>query len=139
MFNPSQSDLNEDGEGDACQSGDLDNDGIPDDGGDEACPDGVTLDCDDNCPNNFNPSQSDVSGDQIGDVCQPSDSDGDGVPDDGGPATCPDGVTLLCDDNCPYYPNTNQSDVDGDGKGDALRQRYRRRRSRRHHRQLSFR
>jgi hypothetical protein len=33
------------------------------------------------------------------------DQDGDQIPDDG--------------DNCPFFPNTNQKDTDGDGRGDA--------------------
>ena len=45
---------------------DSDQDGIPD--------------TDDNCPMHFNPTQSDIDGDGIGDACA-VDSDGDGVPD----------------------------------------------------------
>ncbi|NPV57945.1 MAG: hypothetical protein HPY76_14920, partial [Anaerolineae bacterium] len=55
----------------------------------------------------FNPDQSDVDGDGIGDACDamPNDGDNDGT-DDGG-------------DNCPATANADQSDVDGDGIGDA--------------------
>jgi hypothetical protein len=45
----------------------------------------------DNCPANYNPSQSDVDGDNRGDVC----------------------------DNCPSVPNADQLDTDHDGIGDA--------------------
>jgi|GEM_PF-1547782 len=90
-----QSDVNGDGQGDACQADDLDNDGWPD--------------AEDNCPNSFNPSQSDRNGDAVpgvggGDACQLGDSDRDGWPDD--------------EDNCPYYPNPEQDDWNGDGIGD---------------------
>lgn len=70
---------------------DLDEDGVPDD--------------DDNCPSAANSDQADVSGDGIGDACQPSDADRDGWPN------------LL--DNCPTDPNPDQADTDGDGTGDA--------------------
>ncbi len=74
---------------------------------------------DDNCPSVWNPDQSDLDGDKQGDACDvcpvqkdvttcakpnANDSDGDGVPN----AT----------DNCPQKNNSDQADLDKDGKGD---------------------
>jgi hypothetical protein len=55
----------------------------------------------------------------------PLDSDGDCIPDDGdgsgvaGDSVCTFGVRTGCDDNCPTAVNFDQSDIDGDGLGDA--------------------
>ena len=86
--------------------------------------DGDSIICDDNCPNDPNPDQSDSDNDGLGDVC-------DGCPDDpdkadpaicgcGFPDTDGDGDGVKdCNDNCPNEPNSNQQDGDGDGLGDA--------------------
>jgi hypothetical protein len=73
--------------------------------------DGI-IDKKDNCPLIFNPDQSDVDGDGIGDVCdkpqpnqQPIDTDKDGIIDEL--------------DNCPLIFNPDQSDVDQDKIGDV--------------------
>ena len=55
----------------------------------------------------------------------PGDRDGDGVPEDGdesgraGNFPCTGGATVGCDDNCPRVRNPRQTDLDGDGIGDA--------------------
>ena len=122
--NPDQSDLDDDGIGDACDP-DIDGDGVPNeedtfpydptedtdtdgDGvGDNADTDidgdGVLND-EDNCPMVPNSDQADLDGDGIGDVCD-SDIDGDGIPNDL--------------DNCPETANPDQADLDGDGIGDV--------------------
>ena len=76
---------------------DLDNDGILDDGDgsgtpdDNPCTGGQTENCDDNCPNHFNPLQEDTyppQGNGIGDACDCEcdfDCDGDVDADDVGP------------------------------------------------------
>lgn len=71
------------------------------------------LDCDgvedasDNCPDRFNPTQSDIDGDLAGDKCD-SDKDGDAVENEV--------------DNCPKDSNVGQDDGDGDLVGDACDQ-----------------
>ncbi len=102
-------------DGTVSDENDIDGDGIPNN--------------EDNCPTMFNPirpqytnrAQADYDGDGIGDICDPyptcatndascpifdtKDRDGDGVPN--------------IKDNCPDVANPDQSDVDGDGLGDA--------------------
>jgi len=48
-----------------------------------------------------------------------TDSDGDGVPNAGCPATCRGSATNYCNDNCPDTANSTQADCDGNGHGDA--------------------
>jgi len=55
--------------------GDLDGDGILNDGdcsgraGDRPCPNGIDIDCDDNCATTANPDQIDMDGDRFGEPC----------------------------------------------------------------------
>tara|TARA_B000000532_G_scaffold153428_1_gene123232 strand:- start:11895 stop:15590 length:3696 start_codon:yes stop_codon:yes gene_type:complete len=56
-----------------------------------------TPDVDDNCPNQFNPSQSDIDSDGLGDECDP-DADQDGL--------------LNEEDNCPNGPEVNWDPTD---------------------------
>jgi gliding motility-associated-like protein len=74
---------------------------------------GYSSSFNDNCPEVYNPDQSDQDEDGIGDLCdnclavanaEQMDTDQDGVGDE-------------CD-VCPEIPNTNQEDFDADGLGD---------------------
>ena len=104
---------------------DADGDGVPD--------------ASDNCPTTPNAAQSDVDLDGAGDACDtegPSpntdglagaddctdgvDNDGDSLTDGFDPGCDSDGDTIAdIVDNCPSTPNLGQSNVDGDGFGDA--------------------
>lgn len=131
--------------GDACDP-DLDGDGILEDGnqngqdGDIPCTGGETENCDDNCPATFNPEQTDINSDGVGEACT-GDQDADGILD--GDDNCQktpnadqlnsddDPLGDACDadddnddifdifDNCPLVPNAQQEDSDLDGIGDA--------------------
>ena len=100
--------------------GDPDNDGIPTEGFATTCGNGQQGGCNDNCPNDFNPSQDDSDFDLIGDACE-QDTDGDGVPDDayGFRGVCGLRYEADCNDNCRFVRNADQADEDSDGVGDA--------------------
>lgn len=87
--NADQSDYDEDGVGDACDT-DSDGDGIVDD--------------EDLCPGFYSTENNDLDGDGQGDPCD-ADVDGDNVSNDW--------------DNCPQVANEAQADFDTDGIGDA--------------------
>jgi Zn-dependent metalloprotease len=104
--NPSQTDFDDDGFGDACDS-DGDNDGIPN--GSDLC----ELLANSNWYLNGDPD-----GDGFGRACDPDD-DNDGVPDNGGFEPCQSGQTDDCDDNCVEDANPTQFDGNDNGEGDA--------------------
>ena len=73
----------------------------------------VSLQCD-NCPIDYNPDQTDLDCDAVGDVCDncpyvPNSDQGNSDDDCFGDAC----------DNCPDVYNVDQADFDGDGVGDA--------------------
>lgn len=135
-----QPDQDNDGTSDACDP-DKDGDGILEDGddsgiaGDNPCTGGATTNCDDNCPDIFNPTQSDIDGDGEGDYCDGWDADSDGyinaaeiavASDTFDPLSVPevcdgldnDGDTLT--DEGPGDPPTPFADIDGDTVPDCV-------------------
>jgi hypothetical protein len=66
----------------------------------------------DNCPNIYNPDQTDADGDGAGDLCDICPGHDDRVDVDAD--AVPDGC-----DNCPMIWNPDQADADQDGQGDA--------------------
>ena len=112
-------------------------------------PDGYVDNALDNCPDRFSDDLSDLDGDGIGDACDPDDDgdgvvdgqdcfprdadrstgatyyadfDRDGFGDPNtfiSACTQPAGYVVDNTDNCPEVPNPSQTDVDGDGVGDA--------------------
>ncbi len=71
----------------------------------------LSLECD-NCPDDYNPDQTDLDCDGIGDLCDLCLY----VPDDGTNSD-EDCFGDACD-NCPLADNPDQADFDGDGVGD---------------------
>jgi len=99
ISNPLQGDIDDDGEGDVCDT-DRDGDGL--DNGIDICPDAA------------DPLQADSDGDGLGDACDscPGVIDGSGLDTDG------DGIADACD-NCIFDPNPLQTNSDATGPGDA--------------------
>ncbi len=92
--------------GDACEDPDAD----------------FWMDSRDNCPDNYNPFQTDSDLDGLGQECDPCptnpDCDGDSVSD--GPADPDGGGSIVAGpDNCPLTANTNQINQDGDSRGNV--------------------
>jgi hypothetical protein len=111
--------------GSACDGlgGDLDGDGICDEGPGDFCTGGENTNCKDNCPYIYNPNQEDTGSvasdppDGVGDACQCGDVTGDGLCN-GADATfvTRQALGLLSPgfaNNCPNYTNSCEVDADG--------------------------
>jgi len=77
---------------------------VSDDADGDARPGGYAVGCSDNCPNSYNPDQSDTDGDGTGDVCDEEGDCGGGTPLD-----CDDGDECTADScdpalGCVYSP-----------------------------------
>lgn len=117
VSNPGQSDIDDDGTGDACDDDtdtetDGDNDGV--------------ADVSDNCPAIANAGQQNADNDAQGNACD-DDDDNDGTVDasDAFPLDADEVADTDDDnvgdngDNCPLTANTNQLNTDGDANGNV--------------------
>ena len=129
--NETQSDVNGDGYGDACQPDDLDQDGWPGPNATDGDSDNDGIpDVEDNCEGVQTSNTADIDSDGIGNACEVGDDDGDGFGIEA-PASCTYGLSPIpcicsssmnlitnCSDNCPGVPNPSLLDSDGDQVGD---------------------
>ena len=103
VTNQDQTDTDNDGAGDACDT-------FPNDAANDTDGDGISGDVD-NCPADTNANQLDTDADNTGDAC-------DAFPNDADNDTDGDGISGDID-NCPADSNANQLDTDADNTGDA--------------------